>query len=104
MAEDPDAPAAAPSEEVRRAAPLAFAVRRDRQRRGGALFAGGLVATVGAGVLFRLPEDYWVPVVGALALAAVVFNLVNWKCPACGARLATRRPTRECPDCGVPLE
>ena len=103
MADDPDDPPALPEEE-RRAVRLAFAARRDRQRRAGAGFAGALAATVGAGVLFRLPEEYWVPVVGALALAAVAFNLANWKCPACGARLPTRRPTRECPDCGVPLE
>jgi len=53
-------------------------------------FAFTLIALVAAGVLLRLPEAWWVPAVGAVALGGLAYRLVNWKCPACGERLPTR--------------
>ena len=68
------------------------------------LFAGTSGVIVTAAVLLGLPADYWVPLIGAVALAALVFSLVNWKCPGCGARLATRHSQTSCPGCDAPLE
>lgn len=78
--------------------------RRLRQGKFARVFAGALGLVVGTGVLLRLPESYWVPLVGGIALAGVVFRLVNWKCPACGNRLSSRRAASECPECGLRLE
>jgi hypothetical protein len=82
----------------------ALAARQARQVQAGRLFAGALAATVAAGVVFRLPESWWVPAVGAFALLAVLFRLANWKCPSCGERLSSRRPGSRCLGCGAPLE
>jgi protein-S-isoprenylcysteine O-methyltransferase Ste14 len=73
-----------------------------RQRRAGQIVAATLVVLVAAGVLFRAPESWWVPAVGAVALLGLVFRLVNWKCPRCGERLPTRRSS-SCLGCGAPL-
>jgi tRNA(Ile2) C34 agmatinyltransferase TiaS len=59
---------------------------------------------VGTGVLWRVEPEWWVPAVGIVALAGLVFRLVNWKCPGCGERLPTRGSGRACPGCGLPLE
>lgn len=82
----------------------ALAARQARQVQAGRLFAAALGATVAAGVVFRLSESWWVPAVGAFALLAVLFRLVNWKCPSCGERLPSRRPGSRCLGCGAPLE
>lgn len=81
----------------------ALEARRLRQVTAGRLFAAALALTVASGVLFRLPEPWWVPAVGALALLAIAFRLVNWKCPNCGERLSSRRPGARCVGCGAPL-
>ena len=78
--------------------------RRRRQLQAGKLFAGVLIAVVTAGVLFRLPPSWWVPAVGLVALAGLVFRLTNWKCPACGEALPTRGSAKICRGCGLPLE
>jgi hypothetical protein len=88
--------------EKRRDFRAALDARQRRQVRAGQVFAFVLVAIVAVGVLLRLPEAWWVPAVGAVALAGVVYRLVNWKCPACGERLPTRRGTI-CRGCGAPL-
>jgi rubrerythrin len=75
-----------------------------RQLRAASLFAGALAAVVGGGVLFRLPESYWLPLCGVLGLAGLVFSLSNWKCPACAHRLSTRVRQTACPGCGLRLE
>ncbi len=98
---------AAPAEwtpEQRRAFREALAQRRRRLLRASQLVALALVATVAGGVLLRLPESWWVPAVGAIALFGVVFRLVDWKCPNCGERLRTRRSSSVCLGCGAPLE
>lgn len=82
----------------------ALHARLARQVQAGRLFAAALALTVAGGVVFRVPESWWVPAVGALALFAVVFRLVNWKCPSCGERLSSRRPRSRCVGCGAPLE
>ncbi len=78
--------------------------RRRRLLRVSRLSALLLIATVAAGVVLRLPESWWMPVVGAIALFGVGFRLVDWKCPNCGERLGTRRSSSVCLGCGAPLE
>ena len=97
-----DAPGDAAADEARILA--AFAARRARQRQAGILLASLLGLVVGGGVLLRVEPELWVPAVGAIGLAGLFFSLVNWKCPACGARLSTRRSTAGCPECGARLE
>jgi protein-S-isoprenylcysteine O-methyltransferase Ste14 len=92
------------SDEQRREFRRALDERRRRTAVGGQLFAGLLVALVAAGVLLRLPADWWVPAVGIVALAALVFRLANWKCPACGEGLPARGSGRTCRGCGLPLD
>lgn len=90
-------------EERRRALRLALGLRLERQRRAGQALALALVAVVGGGVVLRLPEAWWVPLAGAVAVLGVLFRLVNWKCPACGERLPGRATVEHCPGCGAPL-
>jgi len=92
------------SDERRRELRKALDERRRRQARGGQLFAGVLVALVATSVLLRLSPDWWIPAVGIVALAALVFRLTNWKCPACGEGLPTRGSGKTCRGCGLPLE
>jgi hypothetical protein len=91
-------------DERRRAFLVALESRRVRQVQGGRAIGLALIGLVAAGVLLRLPETLWVPAVGAVALAGLVFRLVNWKCPACGERLPTRGTASMCRGCGAPLE
>ena len=72
--------------------------------RGGQIVAATLIAIVAAGVLLRWPPEWWVPAVGIVALAGLVFRLANWKCPSCGEMLPTRGSGGACPGCGLPLE
>jgi hypothetical protein len=80
-----------------------MAARRERVVRASRGFALALVALVTAGVLLRLPPSWWIPAVGFVALAGLLFRLVNWTCPACGERLPTRGG-RSCRGCGAPLD
>ena len=89
--------------EKRRDFHAALSVRRQRQVRAGQVFGLALIVIVAAGVLLRLPEAWWVPAVGAVALGGLVYRLVNWKCPACGERLPTRGSSI-CRGCGAPLD
>jgi len=91
------------TEDRRRAFRDALAARRGRQVRAGQAVALSLIALVAGGVLLRLPEPWWVPAVGAVALFGLAYRLVNWKCPACGERLPTRGGARCC-GCGAPLD
>ncbi len=91
------------SDERRRAFREALRERRERQLRAGRLFGVVLIVLVAAAVLLRVPESAWVPAVGAVALLAVAYRLVNWKCPSCGERLPTRRGS-VCHGCGAPLD
>ena len=90
MEADDTQPAEQWSTEQRREFRQALEVRRRRQLRGGQIIAGLLIVIVATGVLLRL--------------AALVFRLANWKCPACAERLPTRGSGKTCPGCGLPLE
>lgn len=87
--------------EEQRAFRRAFDERRRRQMRAGQVFAAVLIALVSLGVLLRVSPTWWVPTVGVVAAAGLVFRLTNWKCPACGEGLPTRRSGRACPGCGL---
>ncbi len=102
--EDPDGQAEEWSGERLRAFRQALSARRERQARGGRLFALALIATVAGGVVLRAPEVWWMPATGAIALAAIAFRLVNWRCPSCGETLPSRRSASVCLGCGAPLE
>jgi rubrerythrin len=91
------------SDERRRELRHALEELRRRQMVATTVFAGAVLAVVASGVLLHVPEEWWMPAVGIVALAALVFRLVNWKCPACGERLPTRRSPDACPGCGLPL-
>ena len=99
----PDTPEAW-SDDERRAYRLAVAERRERQHRFGRWFAAAVIGLVAAGVVLRVPESWWVPAVGALALLGLGFRLVNWKCPRCGERLPTRGSQAHCHGCGATLD
>ncbi len=90
--------------ERRREFRLALERRRARQVQASRLLAFVLILTVAAGVLLRLPQSWWVPAVGAIALLGAGFRLANWKCPNCGERLPSRRPRSICLGCGAPLD
>ena len=92
------------SDEQRRQRRLALEARRARTVRSGQLVGGTLMAVVAAGVLLRLPAEWWVPLVGLVALAGLVLRLVTWTCPECGERLPTRGTSGVCRGCGLPLE
>jgi hypothetical protein len=89
--------------EKRRDFRAALSARRRQQVRAGRAFGFTLIGVVAVGVLLRLPEAWWVPAVGAVALGGLAYRLVNWKCPECGERLPTRGGTI-CRGCGAPLD
>jgi hypothetical protein len=101
---DDGTPAEEWSPERRRELRQALEVRRRRQLRGGQIIAGLLILIVATGVLLRLEPEWWIPAVGVVALAGLVFRLANWKCPACGERLPTRGAGKACPGCGLALD
>jgi hypothetical protein len=92
------------SDEQRASFRRELARRRERVTRAGRLVALALTVVVAGGVLFRLPESWWIPAVGAVALAGLVLRLVGWNCPACGERLPTRGSGAACRGCGLPLD
>ncbi len=102
--EGPDRKAEEWSGERLRAFRQALSARRERQARGARLLALALIATVAGGVVLRAPEAWWMPAAGAIALAAIAFRLVNWRCPSCGEALPSRRSASACLGCGAPLD
>jgi hypothetical protein len=92
------------SDERRQAYQLAVAALRERQLRAGRAFALLVLTFVAGGVVLRVPESWWVPAVGAVALLGLAFRLANWKCPHCGERLPTRGSQSHCLGCGAPLD
>jgi hypothetical protein len=92
------------SAERRRELRLALERRRERQNRGATAIAALVVTIVAGGVLLKVSPDWWVPAVGVVALAGLVFRMANWRCPACGEGLPLRGSGRTCRGCGLPLE
>jgi hypothetical protein len=92
-----------PESRARGAFREALAARRLVVVRGSQACAVALVGIVAAGVVLRLPPAWWVPVVGFVALAGLVFRMLNWTCPACGERLPTRGG-RVCLGCGAAID
>jgi fatty acid desaturase len=92
------------SDERRAALRREVARRRERATRAGRWVGLALAAVVAVGVVFRLPASWWIPAVGAVALAGLVARLVHWSCPACGERLPTRGSATSCRGCGLPLD
>jgi len=92
------------SEERLRELRRALDERRARIARVASVLAGVLGAVVAGGLLLRLSPEWWMPVVGLVALAGLVYRLVGWTCPSCGERLPTRGKSSVCPGCGLPLD
>ena len=69
------------TDERRRAFREGLRARQARQVRAGQGFGLALGVIVAAGVLLRLPEAWWVPAVGAVALGGLVFRMVNLEVP-----------------------
>lgn len=90
--------------EKRRDFAEALARREARQTLAGRAAMALLALAVGGGVLLRVPESWWVTAAGTIALLAVGFRLVNWKCPGCGTGLPLRRRSGVCLGCGAPLD
>lgn len=78
--------------------------RRHRQMQVGRVFVGVLLALVAVGVVFRVSPDWWMPAVGIVALAGLVFRMTYWRCPACGEALPLRGSGTVCLGCGLPLD
>jgi hypothetical protein len=91
------------TDEQRRVFRAALDARRDRLAQAGRFFAFALFGLVAAALLLRVPDTWWVPAVGFVAVAGLVFRLANWKCPACGERLPTRGG-RVCRGCGALID
>ena len=91
------------TDEERRTFRAALAARRERLTSASRVFALALFGLVAAAVVLRLPESWWVPAVGFVAVAGLLFRLANWKCPACGERLPTRGG-RVCRGCGAAID
>jgi fatty acid desaturase len=91
------------TDDERRALRAALAARRERLAHGGRAFALALFGLVAAAVLLRLPDTWWVPAVGFVAIAGLLFRLSNWQCPLCGERLPTRGG-RVCRGCGASID
>jgi len=86
-----------------------FALRRKRQ-----LFVSIPLIVVMLGLMTVLDEKRKAPVLGlspsvvvavfaVLMGGALVFSLLNWRCPACGRYLGKHISPSFCHRCGVPL-
>jgi len=85
-----------------------FAVRRRRRWLGVAvIFIAVLVVVLTGnrigGPLLGIGAAVWQPVGVVVVLGAVVFSLINWRCPACGRYLGRTINPAFCPRCGIAL-
>ena len=53
---------------------------------------------------FGVPVVYWVALVIAYVVGALVFSFRNWRCPACDKYLGKGIGPKFCPNCGVALQ
>jgi rubrerythrin len=81
-----------------------FAVRKRRQKLAATAFVVAASSVAILGSALHVAPEYWMPVLGGLAAVGLLFSVANWKCPACGGALSTRRSNETCPECGARLE
>jgi predicted membrane channel-forming protein YqfA (hemolysin III family) len=65
----------------------------------------GVAATVqeNASALLGISPSVWRLAAVAVIVVVVVYNLVNWRCPACNAYLGRNVNPTFCPKCGTQL-
>jgi protein-S-isoprenylcysteine O-methyltransferase Ste14 len=103
-ADDPEPEPGDWSAARRRAFARALGERRARHVRASQRVALLLMAAVAAAVLLRVPQAWWMPAVGVIALFGVALRFWQWRCPNCGERLPSRRAASVCLGCGAPLD
>lgn len=52
---------------------------------------------------YGMSSDWFGPLFFGIALAAVGFSLVNWRCPSCNVYLGRGISPRFCSKCGIEL-
>ena len=65
------------------------------------LAAVALLSRITSGRFLGIPFSVAGPVFYVVFLATLVFHILVWRCPACGAYLGLVTPTRFCPKCGI---
>jgi hypothetical protein len=55
-------------------------------------------------VLGFIPIHIYTPILFVVLVAALVFSVVNWRCPACNTYLGKRADPKFCDKCGVRLK
>lgn len=85
-----------------------FAVRRRRRWLGVAVILVAVVVMVLAGrrpggTVLGIGPATWQPIGIVVVLGAVIFSLINWRCPACGRYLGRTFNPAFCPRCGIAL-
>jgi hypothetical protein len=69
------------------------------------VFIGVLVVRERAdSTVLGVPAEVWGPAFLVLAIAALLFSLWNWRCPACEKYLGKGINPHFCPKCGVALQ
>ncbi len=61
-------------------------------------------ANPAATTIMGLPVNMVIGVTVAFVVGAVVFSLVNWRCPACNSYLGKGLSPNFCPKCGADLQ
>jgi hypothetical protein len=65
------------------------------------LAAVALLSRITSGRFLVIPFSVAGPVFYVAFLATLVFHILVWRCPACGAYLGLVASTRFCPKCGI---
>jgi hypothetical protein len=62
-----------------------------------------LAFTDDGGTFFGLRDNVLGPIAVVIMVAAVVFSVLNWRCPACRAGLGKKFNPKQCRWCGIEL-